>query len=170
MSFQLRRARLSRSLVAVEVRVGDMSDEVNDDVSTPDVRFRVLTMGSVTFDLPETFPTVNLTEEDEPWRPLTIPVALPEAISIAQAFGDQYAPRPNSHDLFAACLREMKADVIATRILRYENGVYFAEIDIMTPKGRIQLPCRPSDGIAMALRQAVPAPILCTEEVLLSQN
>jgi len=147
-----------------------VSEELNSEVSTPNDRFRVLSFGSVTFDLPETFPTVNLTEEDEPWRPLTIPVALPEAISIAQAAAEQYAPRPNSHDLFATFLREMKSDVIATRILRFENGVYFAEIDVMTPKGRVQLSCRPSDGIAMALRQAVPAPILCTEEVLRSQN
>lgn len=147
-----------------------MSEVPTSEVSTADDRFRVLNLGSVTFELTGGFPTLNLTEEDEPWRPLTIPVALPEAISIAQAVADEYAPRPNSHDLFAAFLREMKADVIATRILRVENGVFFAEIDVMTPKGRIQMPCRPSDGVAMAVRQAVPAPILCTEEVLLSQN
>lgn len=147
-----------------------MSEVETSEISGPDTRFRVLNIGSVTFDLPSTFPTVNMTEEEAPWRPLTVPVALPEAISIAQAMSEDFAPRPNTHDLFASLLREMKADVIATRILRVENGVFFAEIDIMTPKGRVQLPCRPSDGIAMALRQAVPAPILCTEDVLLSQN
>lgn len=147
-----------------------MSDTAPSEISTPDDRFVVLSVGSVTFDLPNSFPTINLTEDEEPWRPLTVPVALPEAISIAQAIGDDYGPRPNTHDLFAGVLRELKADVIATRILRVENGVFYAEIDIMTPKGRVQLPCRPSDGIAMALRQTVPAPILCTEQVLLSQN
>lgn len=147
-----------------------MSETPASDISTSDDRFRVLDIGSVAFELTNGFPTVNLTEENEPWRPLTIPVALPEAISIAQAMAGELAPRPNTHDLFAAFLREMKADVIATRILRVENGVFFAEIDVMTPKGRIQIPCRPSDGIAMAVRQTVPAPILCTDEVLLSQN
>lgn len=147
-----------------------MSDDVNSQLSTANDRFLVLTFGSVTFTLPDSYPTVNLTEEEEPWRPLTIPVALPEAISIAQAVDGTFSPRPNTHDLFANFLREIKADVIATRILREENGIYFAEIDVMTPKGRIQMPCRPSDGIALALRQAVPAPIMCTEEVLLAQN
>ena len=147
-----------------------MSDAVKSEVSSSSERFTVLIFGSVTHNLPDSHPTVNLTESNEPWRPLTIPVALPEAISIAQAVEESFAPRPNTHDLFASFLRELKADVIATRILREENGIYFAEIDIMTPKGRIQLPCRPSDGIAMALRQTVPAPILCTKEVLLSQN
>jgi bifunctional DNase/RNase len=147
-----------------------VSEAPQTEISTPDDRFKVLSLGSVTFDLPNSFPTVNLTEEDEPWRPLSIPVALAEAISITQAMADEYAPRPNTHDLFAGFLREMKADVIATRLLRVENGIFYAEIDVMTPKGRIQIPCRPSDGIALAVRQAVPAPILCTEEVLLSQN
>lgn len=147
-----------------------MTEVPGSEISTPDDRFVVLNLGSVSFDLPNSFPTVNLTEENEPWRPLTIPVALPEAISIAQAISEEYAPRPNTHDLFSNLLREMKADVIATRILRVESGIFFAEIDVMTPRGRIQLPCRPSDGIALALRQAVPAPILTTIEVLLSQN
>ena len=146
-------------------------DEASSEFLSEDAtKFLVLALGSVSYELATAMATVTLQEEDEPWRPLTIPVALPEAISIAQAVTEQLAPRPNTHDLFIQYLRQTKADVIAARILRVENNVFFAEVDVMTPQGRIQIPCRASDAIALAVRQTVPAPILCTPEVLASQN
>ena len=36
----------------------------------------------------------------------------------------------------------------------------------MTPAGREQVDCRPSDGIVLALRMPVPAPILVDERLL----
>ena len=36
----------------------------------------------------------------------------------------------------------------------------------MAARGREVLPCRPSDGIIVALRQGVPAPILADERLL----
>jgi bifunctional DNase/RNase len=39
---------------------------------------------------------------------------------------------------------------------------------VMTPRGREQFDCRTSDAFILALRQAVPAPILCAEEVIQS--
>ena len=147
-----------------------MDEASSEFVSVEATRFLVLSLGSVSYELATAMATVTLQEEDEPWRPLTIPVALPEAISIAQAVTEQRAPRPNTHDLFIQYLRQTKADVIAARILRVENNVFFAEVDVMTPQGRIQIPCRASDAIALAVRQTVPAPILCTPEVLASQN
>ena len=36
----------------------------------------------------------------------------------------------------------------------------------MTPSGREQLDCRPSDGIILALRMPVPAPILVDVRLL----
>ena len=146
-------------------------DEVSSEPLSADAtQFVVLSILTVTYDLPSAMATVIFQEEDQPWRPLTIPVALPEAISIAQAVTEQLAPRPNTHDLFIEYLRQTKADVIAARILRVENNVFFAEVDVMTPQGRIQIPCRASDAIALAVRQTVRAPILCTPEVLESQN
>jgi bifunctional DNase/RNase len=56
--------------------------------------------------------------------------------------------------------------VIAARIVRYEGGVFYSELDLMTPRGREVLDCRTSDALTMALRQLAPAPILCSDEVL----
>jgi bifunctional DNase/RNase len=36
----------------------------------------------------------------------------------------------------------------------------------MTPQGRERMPCRPSDGLVLALRMPVPAPILADERLL----
>ncbi len=43
--------------------------------------------------------------------------------------------------------------------------MFFAEIDTTGPRGRRVLPCRPSDAIALALRQRLPTPILVAEWV-----
>jgi bifunctional DNase/RNase len=63
-------------------------------------------------------------------------------------------------------LTRLQGEVIAARIVCYEGGVFCAELDLMTPRGREVFDCRTSDALSMALRQSVPAPILCSEAVL----
>jgi len=41
-----------------------------------------------------------------------------------------------------------------------------AELDIMAPTGRERIVCRPSDGLVLALRMPVTAPILVDERLL----
>ena len=55
--------------------------------------------------------------------------------------------------------------VEAARITVRRGQVFFAELDTMGPRGRRVLPCRPSDAIALALRQRLPTPILVGEWV-----
>ena len=40
------------------------------------------------------------------------------------------------------------------------NGVYFAELETMGSTGRAVVPCRPSDGMALVLRQRMEVPIV----------
>ena len=40
-----------------------------------------------------------------------------------------------------------------------------AELDLMTRQGREVLECRPSDGLILAVRQGVRAPILLDERL-----
>ena len=47
-----------------------------------------------------------------------------------------------------------------------DEGNLLAELDLMTPGGRERVDCRPSDGIVLALRMPVPAPILVDERLL----
>ncbi|MDE3065574.1 MAG: bifunctional nuclease family protein [Acidobacteriota bacterium] len=132
----------------------------------PAASFRVVSAESVTFDLSDASPHVHLMESEAPFRFLSIPIALPEAVALHQALGNVAGRRPGTHELASEILARLRADVVAARIVRYEGGVYYAELDLMGPRGREVLDCRTSDAIILAVRQKVPAPILCAEEVL----
>lgn len=128
--------------------------------------FRVMTVESVVFDLGDPSPQVHLMENEAPYRHLSVPIALAEAQALWAALNHVTGCRPATHELTTAILRQSQADVIAVRIVRLENGVFYATLDVMSPRGREQFDCRTSDGFILALRQTVVAPILCAEEVL----
>jgi bifunctional DNase/RNase len=46
------------------------------------------------------------------------------------------------------------------------GGVFTAEIVVSGPTGSSTLDCRPSDAIALALRQRLPVPIMADPDVL----
>jgi len=120
----------------------------------------------VLYDLTDPSPFIHLLEAETPFRYLVIPVALPDAIAIQHAHSAIEGRRPLTHELMSSILTRLGAEVIAARIVRYDAGVFYAELDLMTSKGRQVFDCRTSDAIAMALRQNTSAPILCSEEVL----
>lgn len=128
--------------------------------------FRVMTVESVVFDLGDASPQVHLMENEAPYRHLSVPIALAEAQALWSALNRVIGRRPSTHELTTAILRRMQADIIAVRIMKVENGVFYATLDLMTPRGREEFDCRTSDGFILALRQTVVAPILCAEAVL----
>ncbi len=71
-----------------------------------------------------------------------------------------------THELFMDVLHRVRIDVIAVRLVGRESGNYLAELDLMAPQGRERLSCRPSDGLVLALRMPVPAPVLADERLL----
>lgn len=150
--------------------------ETNDsaeNVATPsanydDVPFRVMHLESVLYDLTDPSPMVHLLEAESPFRYLVIPLGLADAIALQHAHSAIEGRRPGTHELMTTILTRLQAEVIAARIVRYDGGVFYAELDLMTPKGREVFDCRTSDALSMALRQSVPAPILCAEAVLQS--
>ena len=139
-----------------------------EPVSPPDdvVVFRVMNAESVLFDLSDTSPHVHLMEAEMPYRYLSIPIALPEAHALYNAINGVEGRRPSTHDLFSSLLAQLQADIITARILRYDQGVFYAELDVMTPRGRFTFDCRTSDALILAVRQTVSAPILCADGVL----
>lgn len=131
-----------------------------------DVIFKVMDVESVLYELVDPAPLVHLMESESPYRYMNIPVALPEAIALQYALSGVQGRRPGSHELFSEILARLQGDVIAARITRFELGIFYAELDVMTPRGREVFDCRASDALILALRQNVPAPVLCAEEVL----
>ena len=128
--------------------------------------FRVMDVEDVSLDLPSQFPAVTLVESEPPMRTLVFPVGLPEGTAIAQALRRMEGRRPMTHELFMRVIQRARIDVIALRVVGREEGTLLAELDLMTPGGRERVDCRPSDGIVLALRMPVPAPILVDERLL----
>ena len=120
----------------------------------------------VSLDLPAQFPTVTLLESEPPLRSLVFPIGLPEGTALALALRKMESPRPMTHELFVQVLQRVHIDVIAVRLIGREQGNYLAELDLMAPNGRERLSCRPSDGLVLAQRMPVPAPILVDERLL----
>jgi bifunctional DNase/RNase len=150
------------------VPTGESSEELESSSSVEDVAFRVMHVESVLYDLTDPSPLVHLLEAESPFRYLVVPLALSDAAALQHAHSAIEGRRPSTHELMTTILTRLQAEVIAARIVRYEGGVFYAELDLMTPRGREVFDCRTSDALSLALRQSVPAPILCAEDVLQS--
>jgi len=128
--------------------------------------FRVMDLLSVTVDLPDQYPLVVLQESEPPLRQLSFPVGMAEGVAMARALRRVGTPRPLTHELFVTVLQRLSADVVAVRLVGRTGGTYLAELDLMSQRGREVVPCRPTDGITLALRQLVAAPVLADERLL----
>jgi bifunctional DNase/RNase len=137
-----------------------------ETVVAPPPAFRVMDVEDVSLDLPSQYPAVTLVEAEPPMRTLVFPVGLPEGTALALALRRMSSPRPLTHELFMQVMQLARLDVIAVRLIGRENGNYLAELDFMAPDGRERIPCRASDGLILALRMPVKAPILADERLL----
>jgi uncharacterized protein len=144
----------------------DPGSETQSDVTSSAPVFRVMDVEDVSLDLPSPYPAVTLVETEPPMRALVFPVGLPEGTAMAQALRRMDSRRPMTHELMMQVLQRAHIDVIAVRLTGRDEGNLLAELDLMTPAGRERVDCRPSDGIVLALRMPVPAPILVDERLL----
>ena len=109
-----------------------------------------------------TVPVVVLT--DGAGRRLPIFIGLWEAVSINSAYNKEVPPRPFTHDLFLALMERFSITVHHLQIDSVEEGVYYAQLVLAADCRSDCLDCRPSDGIAVALRAG--APIFVDESLL----
>jgi len=107
-------------------------------------------------------PVVLLETPDHLYIPIFI--GLYEAISIDNALNGPRSARPMTHDLFAETLKQLGAKIRDVRIDTLEDGVYYATISLDSNSGEIFIDCRPSDGIALAVR--LQSPILVDDMLL----
>lgn len=97
-------------------------------------------------------------------RPLEIAIGLCEAKAIQMGLDNEPSPRPMTHDLMLVIANQLDAQVTRVVIDDISGGTYFARLTLTTPTEVIHLDCRPSDGIALAIRAR--APILATAAVI----
>jgi len=106
--------------------------------------------------------------EDDLDRQFELSIGLCEALAIQLAVNGTAVGRPLTHDLLLSLADHLDATVDSMVIDDFSNGIYYARLILRTPDGPISLDCRPSDGIAVALRARVP--ILATDPVIAGEG
>lgn len=97
-------------------------------------------------------------------RALVMGIGPGEATSIAVAARKLRPPRPLTHDLILHLLTRLQAQLKRAIIHDMRDQAFIAQLDVDTPGGVIEVDCRPSDAVALALRAGIP--IYCAESVL----
>ena len=98
-------------------------------------------------------------------RQFPIVIGFVEASSIKMKLSGLKPPRPITHDLMAELLKSLGAIMECLIIDKMVDSTFFAKIKLKTADGHTKLvDCRPSDGIALAVRCG--SPIFVEEEVL----
>ncbi|HUY30208.1 MAG TPA: bifunctional nuclease family protein [Acidimicrobiales bacterium] len=120
----------------------------------------------VVVPLPSTNAMVLLEEISPPCRLLRIPIGLQEGAAIAYAAQDIATPKPLTHELLTSVFESFGLTVDFLRITSVRQSSFSAEIVLSGPRGSRTLACRPSDGIVLALRQRLGAPIMVAPDVL----
>ena len=95
------------------------------------------------------------------WLPIWIGTA--EARSIALRMARHPIIRPNSHDLARSLIHELEGRVRRVVITELRDGTYYALLDVSIGDELVSLDARPSDAIAIALRDE--APVFVREEL-----
>src|SRR6266568_945492 len=97
-------------------------------------------------------------------RSFPIVIGIFEATSIDRRVRGQQSPRPLTHDLIASAIEQLGGDFQDVFISELREHTYYAKLRIRTDGEVVEVDCRPSDAIALAVTAKVP--IYVAEDVL----
>lgn len=97
-------------------------------------------------------------------RRIPIIIGFPEAQSIECKLQEVVTPRPLTHDLMVTQMASFGISLKEVNIYKMDNGVFAAELHLVSEDRERVIDSRSSDAIALAIR--VGAPIYTTREVL----
>ncbi len=100
-------------------------------------------------------PVVVLREVDGE-RAVFIWISMFDATAISLQLEGQKPPRPLTHDLLVTVLQQLQAEVLRVVISDVLGGTYYAQLELQVGEQTCSLDCRPSDGIAVAMRTGSP--------------
>lgn len=104
-------------------------------------------------------------EEAEGTRRLPIIIGSSEAQAIAIELESMTPTRPLTHDLFRTFAQEFNIDIQEVIIYNFVDGVFYGKILCSDGKNELEIDCRPSDAIALAVRFKCP---IYTHEFILT--
>jgi len=114
-------------------------------------------------------PVMTLREVEAPRREMEIFIGAPEAAAIKSSLEGETTPRPMTHDLFVLALERLGVGIVRVVITHVVSGTFFADLVLSTQAGEeTTVSCRPSDGIALALRSHCP--LYALEDLLDSEG
>jgi bifunctional DNase/RNase len=87
---------------------------------------------------------------------LPIFIGFEEARSIVRGMEAEPLGRPMTHDLTLDIVEELGGRVDGVVVSRLEEGTFFAELRLNTPREDVTVDARPSDSLALATRTNVP--------------
>lgn len=98
--------------------------------------------------------------------PYRIPIVIgpSEAQSIAMSMAHMTPPRPLTHDLFVSVSHAFGIQLREVFIYKFEDGVFFSEMQLSDGERTIVMDARTSDAVAIATR--TKAPIYTTREII----
>ena len=97
-------------------------------------------------------------------RSFPIVIGIFEATSIDRRVKGMHSPRPLTHDLITSVVEQMGGEIQDIVISDLKEHTYFAKLRVRKEGELIDVDCRPSDGIALAVAARVP--IYVSEDVL----
>jgi bifunctional DNase/RNase len=107
---------------------------------------------------------VIMLKEVEGDRSFPIVIGIFEATSIDRRVKGMPSPRPLTHDLVASVVEELGGELRDIYISELREHTYYAKLRIRQNGEPIEVDCRPSDAIALAVTAKVP--IYVAEDVL----
>jgi uncharacterized protein len=97
-------------------------------------------------------------------RSFPIVIGIFEATSIDRRVKGMPAPRPLTHDLVVAAVEQLGGEIQDIVISDLKEHTYFAKLRVRQEGELVEIDCRPSDAIALAVTAKVP--IYVNEDVL----
>ena len=107
---------------------------------------------------------VVMLRETEGERAFPIVIGIFEATSIDRRVKGMPSPRPLTHDLVASVIENLGGELQDIYISELREHTYFAKLRIRKDGELVEVDCRPSDAIALAVTAKVP--IYVAEDVL----
>jgi uncharacterized protein len=108
---------------------------------------------------------VFLKEVDGP-RSFPIVIGMFEATSIDRRIQGNVPPRPLTHDLLKSTIAALGGDLQDVVITSLQEHIYYAVIRVRKDGELVEVDCRPSDALALAVHYEPYAEIYVHEDVL----
>lgn len=110
----------------------------------------------IRLEVPQNIPVLMLREQGGVRRIMPIYIGAPEASAIHYALEGLQPDRPLTHDLLVNVSEALDAQPVKLVITKIEGNTYFADLHFLQKGKVISVSCRPSDGVAVAVRSGIP--------------